>query len=388
MVIYKKKEVSMKKIGIIAEYNPFHNGHLYQIEEVKKKYPDSILIVVMNGNFAQRGEVTLFDKWTRTEFALKNGIDLVIELPYPFSTQSADYYAEGAMTILETLGCDTVIFGSESNQIDTLTEIAKAGLDEEVGKLVKVYCKLGNNYPTAISLAIEETTGKKVDTPNDLLGVSYIKAILKNKFQIKPETIQRTSDYHSKEANNSIASASAIREMIKEQKDYSFYVPKNTIQNNLIFHDTDDYFPLLKYKILTDNNLEQYQTVDETYCKKLKKEILSSNSREELIQRIKRKHDTYNKISRMLLHILCGFTKEKAKEFQKIPYLRVLGFNQAGRSYLNQIKKQLPIPLISKITKEKEKMLEYEMETSKIYDIPYHGDSYEKEYKKNKKEDI
>ena len=374
----------MEIIGIVAEYNPFHNGHLYQIKQIKKKYKDSTIIVVMNGNFTQRGETTIIDKWQRTKTALQEGIDLIVELPYPFSTQSADYYAYGAITILEKLGCTKLIFGSESDNINDLYEIAKAGLDEQINELIKVYCKLGNNYPTAISQAIEDLTGKRIDTPNDLLGISYLKTIIKNNYKIQPETIKRTNDYHSLDTNNKIISASAIRNLIQENSPFQEFIPNNSLNINESFHNIEDYFPLLKYKIITEEKLDIYQTVDLTYSKKIKKIINKCHSRDELIHELKKKHDTYNKISRMLLHILCNFTKEKANSFQNITYIRILGFNTKGRNYLNKIKKDLDIPIISKITKNKDPMLEFELETSKIYDLPYQGNSYEKEY--NRKE--
>ena len=374
----------MEIIGIVAEYNPFHNGHLYQIEQIKKKYKDSTIIVVMNGNYTQRGEVTIVDKWQRAKVALNEGVDLIVELPYPFSTQSADYYAYGAITILEKLGCTKLIFGSESDNIEDLHLIAKAGLDDQVNELIKVYCKLGNNYPTAISQAIEDITGKRIDTPNDLLGISYIKTIIKNNYKIKPETIKRTNNYHSLETNNKISSASAIRNLIKDNTPFQEFIPKNTLSINETFHNIEDYFPLLKYKIITEENLDKYQTVDLTYSKKIKKVINECQTRDELIHLLKKKHDTYNKISRMLLHILCNFTKEKANTFKDITYIRILGFNTKGREYLNIIKKNIDIPIISKINKNKDQMLEFELETSKIYDIPYQGNSYEKEY--NRKE--
>ena len=362
----------MTSIGIICEYNPFHNGHLYQIQTIKEKYPDSILIAVMTGNFTERGECAILNKWIRTEIALSHGIDLVIELPYPFATQSADFFAHGGITILEKLGVEKVIFGSESNNIESLQTIAKVQIEnDEFDKLVKVYSKLGKNYPTAISCAVEDLTGKKIDTPNDLLGVSYIKTILKNHYHIQPETIQRTNEYHTKELENSISSASSIREALKRKESIKNQVPEDTIGYYQTLHFMEDYFPLLKYKILSEEDLTIYQTVEEGIDQVLKKQILNSNSYEELIQNIKSKRYTYNKISRMLLHILCNFTKEKAKDMQEIEYIRILGMNQKGRDYLNTIKKKLEIPLISKITRNKPEMLEFEIKTTNIYDIPY-----------------
>jgi len=360
----------MKAIGIIAEYNPFHNGHLYQIKKVKEKYPEYAIIAVMSGNFTERGEVAIMDKWKRTEIALKHGIDLVIELPYPFATQSADFFSDGAITLLENLKVEKVIFGSESNHIENLEIIAKTQLEnEDFDKLVKIYSKLGKNYPTALSCALEDLIGKKIDTPNDLLGVSYIKTILKNNYQIKAETIQRTNDYHEKELQETISSATSIREALKNNNSVKNQVPEDTLDYYHTLHYQKDYFDLLKYKILTDEDLSRYQTVEEGIEGLLKKEINHSNSYEELIKNIKSKRYTYNKISRMLLHILCNFTKEKAKQFQNITYIRILGLNDKGRAYLNQVKKDTSLPIISKIQREKDPMLAFEIETTKIYDI-------------------
>ena len=147
----------MKAIGIIAEYNPFHNGHLYQINKIKETYPDYAIVVVMSGHFTQRGEVTIIDKWKRTKSALLNGVDLVVELPYPFATQSADFFSYGAITILNHLKVEKLVFGSETNQIEDLKVIAETQLNnDEFDKLVKIYSKLGKNYPTALSCALED----------------------------------------------------------------------------------------------------------------------------------------------------------------------------------------------------------------------------------------
>ena len=366
----------MKAVGIIAEYNPFTNGHLYHLNTIKEKYPDSVVIVVMNGHFTQRGDVSIIDKFKRTEIALRLGVDLVIELPFPFATQSADFFAYGAITLLEHLKCEKVIFGSESDAIENIEEIAKVQINnDELEKLIKIYSKLGSNYPTALSNAIYDLTGKKINTPNDLLGISYIKTIIKNNYQIKPETIKRTNTYHSKEDG----SATSVREVLKEKKDIKKYIPELEQYFLTNLHFLEDYFPLLKYKIITEENLSIYQTVEEGIEFKLKKEIQHANTLEEFISKIKSKRYTHNKIKRMLIHILCNFTKEKANQMKEITYIRLLGFNEKGKRYLNTIKKELNIPIISKITRNKDKMLEYEIETTKIYDIPYQENLVKKE---------
>lgn len=359
----------MKAIGIIAEYNPFHNGHLYHLTKIKELYPDHTIVLVMSGNFTQRGDVSIIDKWKKTEIAKKVGIDLIVELPFPFATQSADYFSYGAISILEKLQVERVIFGSESNNIEDLEAIANAQINnEDFDKLVKIYSKFGHNYPTALSLALKDLTGKVITTPNDLLGISYIKTIKKNNYKIIPETIKRTSSYHDNTLTEH-SSATAIREALKEKKDITDYIPEVTkpYLNNL--HFIEDYFPLLKYKILTENNLSIYQTVDEGLDSSLKKYIIEVSTYQELIEKLKSKRYTYNKITRMLLHILCGFTKEKATNFKEITYLRILGFSKKGRNYLNKIKKTVEIPIISKINREKDPMLEFELHTTTIYSL-------------------
>lgn len=358
----------MESIGVIAEYNPFHNGHLYHLKKIKEKYQNSPIILIMTGNFTERGDVAVIDKWKRTEIALKYGADLVIELPFPFATQSADYFSYGALTLLENLKVTRLVFGSESNDLDTIELIAKTqNNNPDFDKLVKIYSKLGKNYPTAISLAIKDLTNKEITSPNDLLGVSYLKTILKYNYKIIPETIKRTNDYHAQELDNEISSATSLRKALKEKKDISTQIPESTTKYLTDLHFIDDYFNLLKYKIITEKDLSIYSTVDEGIDKLLKKEILAATSYDDLINRIKSKRYTYNKLQRMLLHILCNFTKKEKEEFTKITYIRILGFNVQGQKYLNSIKKDLNLPLISKITKEKDPMLSFELETTKIY---------------------
>ena len=359
----------MKSIGIIAEYNPFHNGHLYHLSKIKELYPDHTIVLVMSGNFTERGDVSIIDKWKKTEIAKKAGIDLIVELPFPFATQSADYFSYGAITLLENLKVEKVIFGSESDNIEDLNLIAETQLNnEDFDKLVKIYSKFGHNYPTALSLALQDLTGKIITTPNDLLGISYIKAIKQNNYKIIPETIKRTSNYHDTELEEH-SSATAIRSALKENKDITNFVPDFTKEYLTNLHFIEDYFPLLKYKIITKQDLSIYQTVDEGLDSSLKKHILEVSTYEELIDKLKSKRYTRNKITRMLLHILCGFTKEKAKQFKEITYIRLLGFSEKGQQYLSKIKKEVEIPIISKINREKDPMLEFELHVNTIYSL-------------------
>ena len=173
----------MHKIGIIAEYNPFHNGHLYQIKEIKKRYPDSTIISVVSSSFTQRGDISLLNKWDKTKIALDNGIDLVIELPFVYSTQASDIFAEGSIKILNYLGIDTLVFGTERDTIEDLELLANIQINnKEYQEKVKQYLSTGLNYATSTNKALEDITNVKVDTPNDLLALSYIKQIKLNKY--------------------------------------------------------------------------------------------------------------------------------------------------------------------------------------------------------------
>lgn len=366
----------MVNVGIIAEYNPFHNGHLYHINKIKKIFPSSKIILIMSGNFTQRGDASIINKWDKTKIALKNNIDLVVELPFEFACQSADIFAYGACKILNYLKVDYLVFGSESGDIDMLKKIADIQIDDKYQSLVKEYLNDGINYPTALSKALMKFGFNNIDKPNDILGLSYIRELNKLNSSIIPITIKRTNDYNNKDLDDDITSATSIRENIKS-KDIKKYVPSNTyeyLNKNLYF--IENYFPYLKYKILSEiDNIGIYQTVDEGIENKIKKVINNSNSYEELVNNIKSKRYTRNKIKRMLLHILVSFTKEDAKKRREIKYIRVLGFNKKGREYLNQIKKDINIPIYTNFNKE----LEYELKITSIYSLINNEDLIRKE---------
>jgi len=235
----------MRRIGIICEYNPFHNGHLYHINKIKEMFPDSIIVLVMSGNFTQRGEVSLINKWDKTDIALTYGVDIVVELPFVFAVQSADIFARASIQLLSSLNIDTLVFGSETNDIQKLTLLAQTQINnKEYDKLVRNYLEDGINYPTALSKALFEITGKKVDKPNDILGVSYIREILIQNKNIEAVCIKRNNDYNSIELNDSITSASSIRYALKHGETVFSYVPEKTnhyLENNyisqiIIFH--------------------------------------------------------------------------------------------------------------------------------------------------------
>ena len=366
--------ITMKKIGLICEYNPFHNGHLYHIEKTKELYPDSIIILVLSTCFTQRGNISILTKEEKTEIALKYGIDLVVELPFIFSTQSADIFAKGAISILKELSCDTLVFGSESNDIDKLKEIANIQLNNSLyDDLVKSYLDDGVNYPTAMSNAIKDISDLDIGTPNDLLGLSYVKEIIRQDSNIIPITIQRTNDFHDEELDKKIVSATAIRKAIDEDKDIKDNVPLE-VYEVLKNKKNLDFFNYLKYKILNEGiDINKYQTVDEGLENRIINYIDKCNDIDTLIERIKTKRYTYNKISRMLIHILVSLTKEEASD-QDIHYIRVLGFNKAGKDYLNSIKKKVSVPIITNIKKKDEELLNISIRTEKIYSLIINGD--------------
>lgn len=351
-------------IGIIVEYNPFHNGHIYHINKIKEMYPDSTIIAVLSGSLTQRGDLSIINKWDKTAVALNHNIDLVIELPSIFSSQAADYFCFGSIKILNYLKVDKIVFGSEVNDIEILRKLASIQLNNnEYDTKIKDYMKSGLNYPTALSKALFDITGYSIKEPNDILGIGYIREMLKNNYNIEPITIKRNNNYNSTILEDSISSALSIRTSIKNNIDISKYVPKDTLSylNNPIF--LDNYYELLRYKIISEiNNLDKYQGVSQDIIPRIKKYIYEANSLDELILNIKSKNYTYNNIKRMLTHILMSITKEECQNID-INYIRILGFNNKGKIHLNKIKKDIEIPLI---TKYDDKYLNIESRISSI----------------------
>ncbi len=369
----------MNIIGLIAEYNPLHLGHIYQINKIKELYPNSILIVITNSCFSQRGEINILNKWNKTKLCLDNNIDLIVELPFVYATQSADIFAKGALHILNKLEIDTLVFGSESNDINKLYEIAKTQINNpKYDVLVKKHLDNGINYPTALSKALKEILNYTTNEPNDLLAISYIKEILRNNYNIKAVSIKRTTSYHNKEINSTILNASLLRNMFNNKKEINNYLPKNTIKY-LYNINKENYFSYLKYKIITSKNLSIYQTVDEGIENRITKEITKANSWEELTKKIKTKRYTYNKINRMLIHILTNFTKEEANNLT-IDYIRILGFNKKGKQHLNKIKKGLNLPIITNYKSNISKILDIEFRITKVYSLPLNNSLITQEY--------
>lgn len=359
-------------VGIIVEYNPFHNGHLYQINKIKEKYNDPIIIICMSSSFTQRGDISILNKWEKTKVSINHGVDIVIELPYAYTTQSSDIFAKYSIKLLNALKINTLCFGSESDNIDNIKFSAQTQLNnKDFDILVKKYLNEGINYPTALNKALKKLGCTQINEPNNLLALSYMKEIYKNNYQIEIYNIKRTNNYHDIISNDKIISAKNIRNKIINKLNYKNSVPEDVYEILKNKNINDKYFEYLKYKIISENDLSKYLDVDEGIESRIKKVINKSNTLEELIQNIKTKRYTYNKISRMLNHILCSFTKEEKNNINDLNYLRILGFSKKGQEYLSQIKKSINIPILNKYDTKRYKALEIEKRVSEIYSIIY-----------------
>lgn len=366
--------ITLEVIGIIGEYNPFHKGHIYHINKIKEKYPNSLLILVLNGYFLERGEISLLAKQAKTELALKHGVDLVLELPFIYGTQAADIFASCALSILNKFGVTKIIFGSESNNPEMLSDIADRTMHPTYNAKVREFLKAGENYPTALAKALNLPDFNFL--PNDLLGISYVKAIKQNNYQITYETIKRTNSYNDTSSNEAIISATNIREKLKNNQDISKHVPKDTLK---YLHKIDYalFFKLLKVKIITDENLQEYLDVDEGLEYRLKKYITKAHSYEEYLTLIKTKRYTYNKLNRLFIHLLIGLKKEDSH--LPLLYTRILGFTHQGQNYLKEIPNLASFTTIDKHSK----LYLYEQKASLIYDLLTNSNtqSFEKQNK-------
>lgn len=360
----------MNVIGVIAEYNPFHFGHLYQLEKIKEMYEDSIIIAVVSSCFTQRGDVSIINKWKKTEVCLDNGIDLVVELPFFYATQSSDIFAKGAISILNSLGVDTLVFGSECDDVELLKNVARMQLyDEDYNNIVKDYLSLGFNYPTSLSKAIKDKLGLEINKPNDLLALSYVKQVMLINDSINIVSIKRTNDYHGKVIDGNIVNASLIREYFRDGKDIVNYIPSYEIE--MLYKDVsmENFYLYLRLWIINNiDNLDSFLDVDEGIENRIKKYIYEADSWEELVSLIKTKRYTYNRINRMLLHILVNLKKKDVEEIN-IDYIRVLGFNGKGKNHLNKIKKKLDVKVITNYKNGISNLLNLEYKISCIYGL-------------------
>ncbi|MEG0364387.1 MAG: nucleotidyltransferase [Erysipelotrichales bacterium] len=370
----------MKVCGIVVEYNPFHNGHIYHINKAREISECDILIAIMSPTFMQRGEPAIIDKFTRTKFALDNNIDLVIELPSVYAMQSADHFGEGALTLLNELNIDTLVFGSENNNIDKLIKASKISLKEEYQDKVKEYLSDGQRYASACNLAFKDFSINNINQANDILGFSYIKAIVKYNYQIKPLSIQRTNEFLSNDINSNIASASAIRNALTNNVDISNLTPMADIliKNNNLY--IDDLFDTLKYVLTTIeiDKLKEIQGFDEGLEYLFLNNIHLSNNMEDFIKRITSKRYPQTRIQRAIIHLIANISKEDISNID-VDYIRVLGMNHRGQEYLKSLNTNYNV--ITRFAQHKNKALDIELKLSRIYGQLAKTNLGEKEYK-------
>ncbi|RBW70226.1 nucleotidyltransferase [Bacillus taeanensis] len=382
----------MKAVGVIVEHNPFHNGHFYHLQQSKKQTGANVIIAVMSGYFLQRGEPALVSKWARAEMALRGGADIVIELPYAFSTQKAEIFAHGAVSILNNLFVDELCFGSEDGDIDSFKHTIKF-LDEHTilyNEKIRTFIKQGHSYPKAVSLAFHTLNPNPdvldLSQPNNILGFHYLKAIKEQKSSMKAAAIKRIhAGYHDKESTHeSIASATSIRKrLLEDQSLHSIYqyVPESTyhILNSYFkeykqFQHWEHYFSYLKYKLLTGTNEEfkEIYEVEEGIENRMIEIVKASHTFYDFMEKLKTKRYTWTRLQRICTHILTNAKKEDmqfALETKKAPYLRLLGMSQNGQQYLNKIKKEIDLPLISTVAKLKNPLLSLDQKASHTYTL-------------------
>lgn len=391
----------MKTVGIIAEYNPFHNGHAYQIAEAKKITGADYCIVVMSGNFMQRGIPAIMDKSLRIQSALMYGADLVLELPIHYATGSAEYFASGAIAILDRLNVtDCLCFGSECGDIQALSAISDALVSEsaEFKAILKQKMKAGYSYPQARNDALIITAPQLTQYldvlryPNNILGLEYLKALKRRGSRIEPCTISRIgADYHDIHLNKACSSALAIRESIAIKQDIGFIreqIPEavyelmeaNYTKTFPVF--AEDISSLLLYKLIQEqeNGFSKYFDIDNDFSDRLCRLIHSYTDYTSFCEILKTKNITHTRVARNLLHILLNIYQSDLDKFcaeDYVYYARVSGFRKEAAPLLSAIKDNASIPLISKladagdhITSENGiKMLKQDIQANHIYSL-------------------
>ncbi|KAB2337400.1 nucleotidyltransferase [Cytobacillus depressus] len=390
----------MNAVGVIVEYNPFHNGHAFHLEQAKILADAEVVIAVMSGNFLQRGEPALVSKWKRTEMALKAGADIVFELPYAFATQQATTFASGAVSILEAARCRFLCFGSESGSIDSFKRtLAFLNNNNELYQnRVKYYIDLGNSYPKASSLAYTDLSPDEqlldLTKPNNILGYQYVKAVKRQNASMKLLTVSRkNADYHDPHfSSETIASATSIRKALFAEKEkitsVQQYMPKTSYQALLeykaefgLFHDWENYWPYLKYRIIQSNpeELRNMYEIEEGLENRILASALVSNDFNQFMNKIKTKRYTWTRLQRACVHILTNTKKaEMDAQMTQAAYLRLLGMTMKGRQYLNKYKSSLELPLISKLPSEPHSQLSLDIKASRIYAIGTNKDSQQR----------
>lgn len=395
-----------KVLGIVAEYNPFHNGHLYHLEESKKITGSKYVVAVISGNFTQRGDTSIIDKWTKTKMALDNGCDLVIELPLIYSISSAENFAAGGVKILNSLKVvDYISFGAETSDVNILDKIANILYEEpkEYKSLLASQLNKGMSFPKARQNALMmylndiRDYAEALSAPNNILGIEYIKSLKKLKSKIVPVPIERyETGYNDLSYTSDIASASAIRNIVKNGgfqplksliPETSFQLLSNQIKLGQNVNDLSVFEKQIIYnlRVMSINEIANLPDVSEGLEYALKKAANISNNLDDLIENIKSKRYTLTRIRRILLYSLLKLTKKDMEVSKKVnPYIRVLGFNNKGKYLLSEAIKQNPrLEVITSVKKFLDSsfnknlinMLEKDILATNIYTIGYKNNS-------------
>lgn len=343
----------MKITGIIAEYNPFHNGHIHHINKTKEITSCDLLICTMSGHFVQRGEPAITSKWDRAKTAVEHGVDLVIELPHVYATQSAAYFAKGAVDCLKLAGVDSICFGSESNNLEILEQLAE--LDVNLSDAMK-----GGLSPVQ---AYEILYGSL--NANDILALNYIRALQGS--NIRPYAIQRTNHYHELDASKQIASATAIRYAIKNQLEIA-HATCMQIHDPVFLENYYRYFQTLLLT-LDAATLHEYFMMDEGIENLLIKHA-RKNEFEDFISAVTSRRYTRSKIQRTMLHLMMQTKKAEMDALPPLNYLRVLACNAKGRAYLKELKEQ-GVQIASKFTQIPEPFRTFEQKSAVLYSYAF-----------------
>lgn len=393
----------MNICGIIAEYNPFHNGHAYHIEQTKKETNCDAVVVIMSGNFIQRGVPALFDKWTRTKMALQGGADLVIELPSYYATSSAEYFAQGSIGLLDGLGVvNNISFGANTNDLEALKRIANVLYlePENYKKLLHSELKRGTSYPIARSNALKNFLKKEYNTKyiadilldsNNILAIEYLKALLYSNSQIKPVLVERKgTTYNSANIVDNMCSATAIRNLLEKNElktvenvvpDQVFKIIDQEIVNGRAPMFLKNYEKEILYTLRRTStcDLANIADVSEGLENLLKKASNDGMELESVIDIVKTKRYTRTRVQRILLHTLLDVRKTDVEDYKHNPqYIRVLGFTKNGEKVLSQIGNVSNLPVVTSVAKflknaneTSKKMLEKDIMVTNIYTLGY-----------------
>lgn len=388
----------MKICGLITEYNPFHNGHVHHMEEARRVTGCDYLIVVMSGNYVQRGTPAVIDKYERTRMALNGGADLILELPVLFSTGSAEVFAAAAVSLMNQLGCvDTICFGSEIGEIEPLRQIARV-LNEEPTAFredLRLFLRSGMNYPAARATALMELLADEIDdleeilqSPNNILGIEYLRALDRFQSSIVPYTIKRWKTEHdSTETNDNVASATTLRNMLYEEDGVEritpYVTPFTAREFALKFGfctpvRANDFSQLLQYKLMTEkDHLTDYLD----FAPELKERVINILPEiytfKEWAESLKTKSFTRTRINRALLHLLLNIRESDLKDYideDYCMYMRILGFRREAIPLLSEIKQNTNLPMISKMADAKNflspkalRLLQFDIDATDLY---------------------